>query len=196
MHIIQKVSQFYLHVLTFTFIRMEIVDKDFKVGCVSGFHYAVKSVSYFLHVSFLETCKKYRLCPAGLNIWKKLFIESETSDLKVFWNETIRKTEENLLEALCIRICERLFTVEEKFWAELRFLEKQQESKDLKEWMVKLIVHLEKEIEKIIKRKRKKLKNLCTDETFNQLVDEKFLEMKVLIYHLLINLTKVLMSFF
>ena len=112
---------------------MEIVDKDFKVGFVSGFQYAVKSVSYFSHVSFLETCKSYGLCPTGLNIRKKPFIEFETSDLKIFWNETIRKTEENLLEALCIGICERLFTIEEKFWAELRYLEKEQESEDLKE---------------------------------------------------------------
>ena len=88
---------------------MEIVDKDFKVGFVSGFQYAVKNASYFLHVSFLETCKSYGLCPTGLNIRKKPFIEFETSDLKVFWNETIKKTEENLLEALCIGICEIVY---------------------------------------------------------------------------------------
>ena len=61
---------------------MEIVDKDFKVGYVSGFQYAVKSVSSFFHVSFLETCKSYRLRPVGLNIQKKPFIEFETSDLQ------------------------------------------------------------------------------------------------------------------
>ena len=155
---------------------MEIVDKDLKVGFVSGFQYPVKSVSYFFHVSFLETCKSYGLCPTGLNIRKKLFIEFETSDLKIFWNETIRKTEENLLEALCIGICERLFTIEEKVWAELRCLEKEQESEDLKEWLVKLIVPLEREVETTIRRKRKKLKKLCTDETSKQLVDESFLE--------------------
>ena len=89
---------------------MEIVDKDFKVGYISELQYAV-----FFHVSFLETCKSYGLCPAGLNIRKKPFIEFETSDLKVFWNKTIKKTEENLLEALCIGICERLFTIKENF---------------------------------------------------------------------------------
>ena len=129
---------------------MKIVDKDFKVGFVSGFQYTVKSVSYFFHVSFLETCKSYRLCPTGLNIQKKPFIEFETSDLKVFWNETIKKTGENLLEVLCIGICERLFTIEEKFWAELCYLEKEQESEDLKEWLLKLVVHLEREVERII----------------------------------------------
>ena len=85
-----------MYVLSFTFIRMEIVDKDFKVGFVSVFQYAVKSVSYFFHVSFLETCKSYGLCPTGLNIWKKPFIELETGDLKIFWNETIRKQKRTL----------------------------------------------------------------------------------------------------
>ena len=106
-HIIQKVLKFYLYVLTFPFITMEIVDKDFKI--VTGFQYAVKSVSYFF-VSFLETCKSYGICPSRLNIRKKPFLEFETSDLKVFGNETIKKTEENLLEALCIGICERFLT--------------------------------------------------------------------------------------
>ena len=85
---------------------------------------SVKCVSYFFHVFFLETCKSYGLCPAGLNIRKKPFLEFEASDLKVFWNETIKKTEENLLEALYIGICEGLFTIEENFWVELRYLEK------------------------------------------------------------------------
>ena len=35
---------------------------------------------------------------------EKPLIEFETSDLKVFWNETIKKTEKNLLESLCIWI--------------------------------------------------------------------------------------------
>ena len=33
---------------------MEIVDKDFKNGFVAAFQYAVKVISYYLHVSFLE----------------------------------------------------------------------------------------------------------------------------------------------
>ena len=73
-------------------------------------------------------------------------------------------------------ICERLFTIEEKFWAELRYLKKQPESEDLKEWLVKLVVHLDWEIERIIRRKRKKLRKLCTNETSKQLVEERFLE--------------------
>ena len=133
-------------------------------------------LTYFFHASFLETCKSYGLCPAGLGIRKKPFLEFETSDLKVFWNEAIKKTEENLLEALCFGIYERLFTIEENFWGEIRYLEKQQESEDLKEWLVKFVVHLEKEIESIIRRNRKKLKKPCTGETSKQLFDERLLE--------------------
>ena len=44
-----------------------------------------------------------------------------------------------------------------KVLSDLRYLEKDQESEDLKECLVKLIVHLEREVERIIKRKRKKL---------------------------------------
>ena len=57
---------------------MEIIDKDFKVAYVSGFQYAIKSVSDFFHVSFMETCVSYGLRPAGLNIRKKPFIEFDT----------------------------------------------------------------------------------------------------------------------
>ena len=35
---------------------------------------------------------------------EKPLIEFETSDLIVFWNEAIKKTEKNLLESLCIWI--------------------------------------------------------------------------------------------
>ena len=80
------------------------------------------------------------------------------------------------MEALCIGICERLFTIEEKFWAELHYLEKQQKSEDLKEWLVKLTVHLEKENERVIRRNRKKPRKFCTDEISTQLVDKRFLE--------------------
>ena len=72
----------------------------------------------------------------------------------MFWNDTIKKSEENLLEALSTGICEILFTIEGKFWEELRYLEKQQYSGDLKEWLVKVVVHLKREIEQVIWRKK------------------------------------------
>ena len=82
----------------------------------------LKVVCISFNMSFLETCKSYRFCLGALNIRKKPFLEFETNDLKVFCNETIKKTVENLIEALFIGIYERLFAIEETFWTELRYL--------------------------------------------------------------------------
>ena len=71
---------------------MEIADKDFK--------------NHYLHVSFMKTCKSYELCPAGLSISKKPFIEFEMEDLNVFWKETLIQSEKDLLKTLCIGTCE------------------------------------------------------------------------------------------
>ena len=155
---------------------MEIVDKDFRNGFICAFQYAVKAVSYFLHVSFLETCKSYDLCPSGLNIRKKPFIEFESDDLKVFWQETLAKTERDLLEALCVGICERMFTLESKFWNELRDLEEKHGREEFKEWLVKLMVHLEKKVKKVGKTKQRKLGKLANDVTLKEHVSERLKE--------------------
>ena len=91
---------------------MEIADKDFKNDFICAFQFAVEKVSYYLQASFLETCKSYELCPAGLSISKKAFIEFETEDLKVLWKQTLMQYEKNLLETLCIGTCERLNNIE------------------------------------------------------------------------------------
>ena len=155
---------------------MEIVDKDFRNGFICAFQYAVKAVSYFLHVSFLETCKSYDLCPSGLNIRKKPFIEFESDDLKVFWQEALAKTERDLLEALCVGICERMFTLESKFWKELQDLEEKHGREEFKEWLVKLMVHLEKKVKKVSKTKQRKLGELANDVTLKEHVSERFKE--------------------
>ena len=54
--------------------------------------------SDYFHVSFLETCKSYGLCPTGLSIRKKPFIVLESDKLKVFWKETVENTEKILLK--------------------------------------------------------------------------------------------------
>ena len=97
---------------------MEIVDRDFKNGFVAAFQYAIKVMSYYLHVSFLVTCKSYGFCSSGLNIRKKPSIEFESDDLIIFWKETFLSGENDLLQALCMGICERMFTLEKKFWDE------------------------------------------------------------------------------
>ena len=123
---------------------MGIVDKDFKNGFVAAFQYAVKVVSYYLHESFLETCKSYGLCPTGLNIRKKPFIEFESDDLIISWKETFLSAENDLLGALCVGICERIFTLEKKFWDKFHELHKNSTEEGMRNWLIKSHIHLEK----------------------------------------------------
>ena len=153
---------------------MGIADKDFKNGFICAFQFAVKTVSYYLHVPFLETCKSYKLCPAGLSISKKPFIEFETEDLKVLWKEALIQSEKDLLETLCIGICERLTNIEGRFWAELQQLQENNTDGHFKEWLVRLLIRLEKKIKKITKTKRKKLEKLANHEYLKKLVRERF----------------------
>ena len=113
---------------------METFDKDFKNGFICAFQFAVKTVSYYLHVSFLERCKSYELCPAGLSISKKPFIEFETEDLKLFWKETLVQSEKDLLETLGNGICERLNNIEGRFWAQLQQLHENNTDDHFKDW--------------------------------------------------------------
>ena len=80
------------------------------------------------------------LCPAGLNIRKKPFIEFESDDLIIFWKENFLSTENDLLEALCVVICERMFTLEKTFWDELQELHKNNREEDMSNWLIKLHV--------------------------------------------------------
>ena len=89
---------------------MEIADKDFKNGFICAPQFAFKTVSYYLHVSFLES---------ELSISKKPFTEFETEDLKVFCKQILIQSEKDLLETLCLGICERLNNIERRFLAEL-----------------------------------------------------------------------------
>ena len=139
---------------------MEIVYKDFKNEFVAAFQYSVKVVSYYLHMSFVETCKSYGLCPASLNIRKKPFIEFESDNLITFWKETLLSAENDLLQALCVGICERMFTLEKKSWEELQELHKNNTEEDISNWLIKLHVHLEKRLKKISEKKIKKLHKL------------------------------------
>ena len=60
-----------------------------------------------------------------MEIVDKDFKVSYVSGLQCAVKRTL--TKENLLETLCIGICEELFAIQGKFWEELRYLEKQQE---------------------------------------------------------------------
>ena len=62
--------------------------------------------------------------PGRIKHTKKPFIEFETGNLKIFWHETVKKTKENLLEALSIGISEGLFTIKEKVLGGVTLFEK------------------------------------------------------------------------
>ena len=136
---------------------MEITDTDFKNGFISTFQFAVKTLSYYFHVAFLETCKSYSLCPSGLRINKDPFIKFESNDLQVIWKNVITTTQEQLLDTLCIGISEKLFNFIDVFWKEIDVLEKEEKIELYKDWLVKILIHLEKKQKNIIKVKKKKL---------------------------------------
>ena len=55
-------------------------------------------------------------------IYIYIYIYIYTDDFIIFWNETLLSAENDLLEALYVGICERMFTLEKKFWDELQEL--------------------------------------------------------------------------
>ena len=86
--------------------NMDFFDKD-DFSYASVYRCGIKSLNYFYHIAFLETCKSYKLIPAGLALKKQPFIPFEDGDLIATWNETILHTEEQLLETLILGINER-----------------------------------------------------------------------------------------
>ena len=67
-------------------------------------------------------------------------------------------------------------TLKKKFWDELYQLEKNNDSINFKEWLVKLLIHLEKRMRNITKKKRKKLRKLSGEGDIKELVSERFTE--------------------
>ena len=51
----------------------------------------------------------------------------------------IFSSKNNLLDALCMGICERMFTLEKKFWDELQELHKNNTLEDMRNWLIKLM---------------------------------------------------------
>ena len=71
----------------------------------------------------------------------------------MFWKETIVNTEKDLLEALYVGICERIFSIEKKLLDETYELEKNNENENFKEWLMKLLIHSGRKMKKITKVK-------------------------------------------
>ena len=138
-----------------------VEDFDEKDGFISTFRCAVKAYSYFLHISFLETCKFIDIRPAGIQIKKQSFIEFRSQDMIASWQDTIESTERQLLDTLLMGIAEKMMEFEIEFWSTLQKLEGEVESMDqLIEWWVKLSKYLEKEEKRIVDRKRRKVRKL------------------------------------
>ena len=74
------------------------------------------------------------------------FKKLKTEYLKVFWKKTITRSEKNFLEALCIGLYYRLNNMEAKFSTEVQQLQQRHTGDRFKDWLVKLLVHLEKKI--------------------------------------------------
>ena len=73
---------------------------------------------------------------------------------------------------LCVGICERLNNFEERSWAEVQQLQESNTDDHFKDWVLKLLAHLEKKIKNITKTKRKKLEKL--NKYLKKLVSERF----------------------
>ena len=72
--------------------------------------------NYLFNVVFLECFKFVDATPVGLQIRKNAFIEFDSNDMDVFWNQTIASTERDLLETLNLntRIREHNVSKEER----------------------------------------------------------------------------------
>ena len=144
---------------------MDLVDKD-DFNYASVYRCGIKALNYFYHISFLETCKSYKLIPAGLALKKQPFIPFEDGDLIATWNETILHTEEQLLETLILGINERRISLETNFWNGVSEFLSRTDVDVMTDWLVKLVVDLEKLEVKTLAKKKKKLKKLCGENNF------------------------------
>ena len=92
------------------------------------------------------------LPPAGQSISKKDFIEVVTENLKVFWKQALIKSEKDLLETLCVGICEKLIKNEGRFWVELQQLQESNTDDHFKDWLVTLLIIQRKRSKKLQKK--------------------------------------------
>ena len=74
-----------------------------------------------------------------MNVRKKAFTDFEDDEIRVFWKETVPNSEEDLLQVLCVGVCERMFNIEKRLFDELYQFEKDNGNGDFKEWLKKLV---------------------------------------------------------
>ena len=93
---------------------------------------------------------------AGLIINKSPFISFSSHELTAIWEDTISSTQSQLLDTLIIGIHSKLVDFQQDFWVKLSVIEGDIDLDKYKDWLVKIIVYLEKEELKIVKRKKHK----------------------------------------
>ena len=140
---------------------MNVEDKDCKIGINSTFRNAIKACRYFYHIAFLETCKSTDIVPTGLIIKQRPFISFNCAEFDAFWEETVKSTQEKLLDTLILGIHDKLLDFELKFWDGVKEIVDNVDAENVSEWFVKLLIELEREERIIKKRKKKKLTKLC-----------------------------------
>ena len=69
-----------------------------------------------------------------------------------------------------------MLSIEKKFWDELYPLEQNNDNENFKEWLVKLLIHLEKKMKKITKVKRHEFRKLSGEGDIKKLVSDRFTE--------------------
>ena len=143
---------------------LTVTDFDVKDGFISCFRFGVKCCSYFYHTAFLEICKTFDVFPNGLQLNKTPFISFINEELQATWEDTIKSTQEQLLETLLIGIVEKLTNFEIEFWDGLSKTLERTDMEEFSDWLVKLIVHLEKLEKDTQRRKRRKLKKIMKED--------------------------------
>ena len=144
-----------------------ITDFDVADGFTSCFRCAVKSLSYFIHIAFLETCSAFDLCPGGLQITKQPFISFESKELTALWEQTIWSSSKQLLETLIFGIHEKLLDFESDFWIDVKRLRDNLDQEKFEDWIIQLMVYLEDQQRLSVKKKRHKLRKLCFNNAVN-----------------------------
>ena len=103
----------------------------------------------------------------------KVRVQRSSSNMEECYNDNTRTA----FRYFCIGISEKLFNFIDVFWKEIDVLEKEEKIELYKDWLVKVLIHLEKKQKNIIKVKKKKLCKLTKgNKELQALVLERFSE--------------------
>ena len=124
----------------------------------------------FYHIVFLEICKSFHLMPKGLVARKRFCVGGTSKDFQKKWDYNLKETKRKYRDLLLEEYCDRLFTLMDSFWVEIRG-----KSIDIC-WLVKVRGQLDK-IEKEQQRiKLKKLSTLSGNSSLKNMIFERFNE--------------------